>query len=377
MRAWLEQAPVDGVRDGTAQARQLRAPWHGPTLRASTTPTLVLHGDADPVGRPSAARAIARQVPKARLVILPGVGHELPGHSGRRSSATSATTRNGLGSRRADRHTAATDGSQEPDRSEGELRTPADDLVVQLAVGGDGAAAGRAVGAVEVGEPAAGLGDDRPTAPPGRAAPPPARRRCRPRPRRRACRTRSPRTRGSATRRGSRPRNGVLAAAVVPAGQAGVGQRRVLERGHLRHATSGRRRQALAGPGAGAGAGPPAPAERRRDTSPATDIVAVHQGDERRPHRHAADEVLGPVDRVEDPAARAVTRSRRTPHRGSRRAAGPARGSSGSTPRRWVGVRDRCQVRLAVDLEVEALKRDMVIESAVSARTCARRRSSS
>lgn len=78
MRAWLEQAPVDGVRDGTAQARQLRAPWHGPKLRTLTVPTLVLHGDADPVGRPSAARAIARQVPQARLVILPGVGHELP-----------------------------------------------------------------------------------------------------------------------------------------------------------------------------------------------------------------------------------------------------------------------------------------------------------
>src|SRR6478609_1356630 len=78
MRSWLEQAPVDGVRDGTAQARQLRAPWHGPRLRTMTPPTLVLHGDADPVGRPSAAPAIARQVPKARLVILPGVGHELP-----------------------------------------------------------------------------------------------------------------------------------------------------------------------------------------------------------------------------------------------------------------------------------------------------------
>jgi pimeloyl-ACP methyl ester carboxylesterase len=78
MRSWLEQASVDGVRDGTAQARQLRAPWNGPRLRTLTTPTLVLHGDADPVGRTSAARAIAREVPAARLVILPGVGHELP-----------------------------------------------------------------------------------------------------------------------------------------------------------------------------------------------------------------------------------------------------------------------------------------------------------
>ena len=78
MRTWLEQVPVDGMRDSTAQARQLRAPWHGPRLKTLATPTLVLHGDADPVGRPSAARAIARQIPGARLVILPGVGHELP-----------------------------------------------------------------------------------------------------------------------------------------------------------------------------------------------------------------------------------------------------------------------------------------------------------
>jgi pimeloyl-ACP methyl ester carboxylesterase len=38
----------------------------------------VLHGDQDPILRVSAARATARAVAGARLVIFPGMGHELP-----------------------------------------------------------------------------------------------------------------------------------------------------------------------------------------------------------------------------------------------------------------------------------------------------------
>jgi pimeloyl-ACP methyl ester carboxylesterase len=41
-------------------------------------PTLVLHGDADRVIRPSAGRATARAVPGARLVLYRGMGHDLP-----------------------------------------------------------------------------------------------------------------------------------------------------------------------------------------------------------------------------------------------------------------------------------------------------------
>jgi pimeloyl-ACP methyl ester carboxylesterase len=36
------------------------------------------HGDEDPILRVSAARATAKSIPGARLVILPGVGHDLP-----------------------------------------------------------------------------------------------------------------------------------------------------------------------------------------------------------------------------------------------------------------------------------------------------------
>jgi len=61
-----------------AQSRQVGAPWHGPKLRELRKPVLVLHGDKDPILRVSAARATARAIDGARLIILPGVGHDLP-----------------------------------------------------------------------------------------------------------------------------------------------------------------------------------------------------------------------------------------------------------------------------------------------------------
>ena len=38
----------------------------------------MLHGDRDPILRVSGARATARAIDGARLVVLPGVGHDLP-----------------------------------------------------------------------------------------------------------------------------------------------------------------------------------------------------------------------------------------------------------------------------------------------------------
>ncbi len=46
--------------------------------RRITVPTVVIHGLADKLMRPSGGRAIARAIPGARLVLLPGMGHELP-----------------------------------------------------------------------------------------------------------------------------------------------------------------------------------------------------------------------------------------------------------------------------------------------------------
>ena len=77
-REWIEREVDAGPRDTKAQSRQVGAPWHGPKLREMRTPVLVLHGDRDPILRVSAARDTAKAIPGARLVILPGVGHDLP-----------------------------------------------------------------------------------------------------------------------------------------------------------------------------------------------------------------------------------------------------------------------------------------------------------
>ncbi len=69
---------VSGVRDAAAQSRQAGAKLHGGRLSQLRAPTLVLHGAADPLLRPAAARRTAAAISGARLVILPGVGHYLP-----------------------------------------------------------------------------------------------------------------------------------------------------------------------------------------------------------------------------------------------------------------------------------------------------------
>jgi pimeloyl-ACP methyl ester carboxylesterase len=68
--------------DPGARQRQLAAGRNAKVPKGAlariTAPTLVIHGDADPLIRPSAARALAHTIPGARLVIYPGMGHGLP-----------------------------------------------------------------------------------------------------------------------------------------------------------------------------------------------------------------------------------------------------------------------------------------------------------
>ncbi|WP_426498903.1 alpha/beta fold hydrolase [Streptomyces sp. D54] len=72
-------ADVDtGIADPGAQSRQIGAPWHGPSLAELRVPALVLHGTDDPLLKPSAGRATAAAIPDARLVLQPGVGHDIP-----------------------------------------------------------------------------------------------------------------------------------------------------------------------------------------------------------------------------------------------------------------------------------------------------------
>ena len=47
-------------------------------LKAVKAPTLVIHGDVDPLVRPEAGRATAAAIPGAKLVMIKGMGHALP-----------------------------------------------------------------------------------------------------------------------------------------------------------------------------------------------------------------------------------------------------------------------------------------------------------
>ncbi len=47
-------------------------------LHGVTAPTVVLHGEADPLVQPDGGRATAAAVPGAKLVTYPGMGHSLP-----------------------------------------------------------------------------------------------------------------------------------------------------------------------------------------------------------------------------------------------------------------------------------------------------------
>jgi pimeloyl-ACP methyl ester carboxylesterase len=77
-RARIERDLFSGVRDVRAQSRQAGAKWHGGRLSQLRVPALVLHGAEDPLLRPAAGRDTAAAIQGARLVILPGVGHDLP-----------------------------------------------------------------------------------------------------------------------------------------------------------------------------------------------------------------------------------------------------------------------------------------------------------
>ena len=46
--------------------------------RRIKAPTVVIHGRADKLMRPSGGRAIARAIKGARLVLIDGMGHDLP-----------------------------------------------------------------------------------------------------------------------------------------------------------------------------------------------------------------------------------------------------------------------------------------------------------
>ena len=68
--------------DPRGAARQLAAvvtaPDRTPMLGQLHVPATVIHGDADPLVHVSGGRATAKAIPGARLVVLHGMGHDLP-----------------------------------------------------------------------------------------------------------------------------------------------------------------------------------------------------------------------------------------------------------------------------------------------------------
>lgn len=72
----------DRAFDPLGIARQLVAilasgDWRA-QLGSVQTPTLVIHGDADPLVRPSWGKATAQSIPGAELLMVDGMGHDLP-----------------------------------------------------------------------------------------------------------------------------------------------------------------------------------------------------------------------------------------------------------------------------------------------------------
>ncbi len=78
VRAAFARRPDDPRAAARQQAALVASGDRRKALRGLRLPTLVLHGDADRVIRPSAGRATARAVPGARLVVYRGMGHDLP-----------------------------------------------------------------------------------------------------------------------------------------------------------------------------------------------------------------------------------------------------------------------------------------------------------
>ncbi len=75
-------AAYDRAFHPAGNTRQLAAivtqPDRTAALASVAVPTLVIHGEDDPLVDPSGGRATAAAVPGARLLLVPGMGHDLP-----------------------------------------------------------------------------------------------------------------------------------------------------------------------------------------------------------------------------------------------------------------------------------------------------------
>lgn len=92
-QAWDRANYPAGRRRQTAAA--LTQPDRTEALRGIRVPTVVIHGSADPVVSLTGGEATARAIPGAKLVIIDGMGHELP--TGAQPRILDEVTANALG----------------------------------------------------------------------------------------------------------------------------------------------------------------------------------------------------------------------------------------------------------------------------------------
>ncbi|HRZ01871.1 MAG TPA: alpha/beta fold hydrolase [Burkholderiaceae bacterium] len=82
LRAQVERIVQAGAYDGAAATRQILAILASGDRRGSLAhiraPTLVIHGADDPLLPVGAGRETARCIPGARLLVIPGMAHDLP-----------------------------------------------------------------------------------------------------------------------------------------------------------------------------------------------------------------------------------------------------------------------------------------------------------
>jgi len=83
--AWVRQQALTALDRGRNTVGVLRhlcavvgSPDRRPALASVTVPSLVLHGDDDPLVTPSGGEATAAALPNVRHVVYPGMGHSLP-----------------------------------------------------------------------------------------------------------------------------------------------------------------------------------------------------------------------------------------------------------------------------------------------------------
>jgi pimeloyl-ACP methyl ester carboxylesterase len=74
--AWDRGPSAEGL--GRQLAAIIASGDRTPDLRRITAPTLVIHGSRDRLVRPSGGRATARAIPGSRLLVIKGMGHDLP-----------------------------------------------------------------------------------------------------------------------------------------------------------------------------------------------------------------------------------------------------------------------------------------------------------